>query len=175
MLVIRVRGLRYRCYNPVHNTQCTAIDVQSGWMSNEMAVWLATISLLVLSSNYHQNVNHQSELCIIDCSHCHHWLYVSLCWMLKFSPLTFTPCSLSSLHIGLSSGHAHMNTCANVLTVTHITGCKVLEKWPAERTHFHMSQSCHLQAQGNYSLTEQSSPSLVTLCASGLKYCNTRV
>lgn len=113
-----------RCFNP-------AIDVPSEWMSNEMSEWLATISLLVLSSNYHQNVNHQSVLCIIDCSQCCHWLYASLCWVLKLSPLTFTSC-----YVGLSSGHTHTNTCTNMLRVTHITVCKVYWKhvWLTEQS-----------------------------------------
>ena len=70
-----------------------------------------------------------------------------------------------------------MNTCANVPKVTHIIGCNVYWKSVqlTEQTRFQMSQSCHLQAQGYYSLTEQSSHSLITLYDPCLEYCNTRV
>lgn len=72
-----------RCvsFNPVDDTQAAAIDAQHWWVPNKMSMKLATKGLLILSSNYHQNVNCQSVLYIIDCSPRHHWLYASFCWV----------------------------------------------------------------------------------------------
>lgn len=139
----------YMCFNPADNTQGAAIDV-----AYEMSMRLTTIRLLILSSNYHQNVNCQSVLYIIDCSHCHYWLYASFCWAVN------STCSHPLYVLSLSSGHqlikwahmhTHINTWANMLAVTHITACERYWKshWLTQQTHMdtHLSPSRHAPGQ----------------------------
>lgn len=119
-LFIQLRGLRYRCFNSVHNTQYAAIDVSFAWMSNEMSVWLTTISLLVLPSNYHQNVNHQSVLGIIDCSHCY-IDFMPVCAECLNSAPSHSLHVLSIIHRFIKWSRTHKHVCKHAQSYTHYT------------------------------------------------------
>lgn len=140
-------GQRCMCFNPVDDTQCAAIEAQHWWVPNEMSMKLATKGLLILSSNYHQNVNCQSVLYIIDCSPRHHWLYASFCWVVDSThsdPLYVL--SLSSEDISLVSGH----TCTHTHMGKHNsinTPCEMHWKRHCTGTHLSHSRSGQVQFQ----------------------------
>ena len=102
-------------------------------MSNEMPMQLATVSLLILSTNYHQNVNHQSVLCRIDCSHCHHWLFVSFCWVVSSTRLH--PRHVLSLQCTLVY---HVGTQSHILQRIRRIWKSV---WLIEQIHSHIRDS----------------------------------
>lgn len=101
------------------------IDVWSGWMSTKTSMWLATKSLLILSTNYHQNINHQSLLSIIDCFHCHHWLYAI--GVIHPSHI-YSMISLSIVHQFVMLAHTHTG-----YTNKDVQICSQLHTWQTVR------------------------------------------
>lgn len=138
-LWFRVRGQKCKHFNPLDNTQGAAIDVPYGQISNEMPMQLATVSLLILSTNDHQNVTHQSILSSIDCSHCHHWLFVSFCWVVNST--RSHPLHVFSLQCTLVY---HVGTHAHTLQPLR----RIWKSgWLTEQIHIHTSGTRHLHAQ----------------------------